>query len=66
MAWMMNDILKMEKFWDLMYYVCSCIWGGVPLSHHEGTDAYIKWQDNDRYAFHSAAVMVTSSSGCPA
>ena len=45
-----------------MHYVCSCIWG-IPLSHHEGTDAYIQWQDNDRYALHSAAVMVTSFNG---
>ena len=36
------------------------------LSHHEGTDAYIKWQNNNRYALHSAAMTVTSSSGCPA
>ena len=40
-----------------MHYVCSCIWG-IPLSHHEGTDAYIQWQDNDRYALHSATVTV--------
>ena len=40
-----------------MHYVCSCIWG-IPPSHHEGTDAYIQWQDNDRYALHSAAVTV--------
>ena len=45
-----------------MHYVCSCIWG-IPLSHHKGTDAYIQWQDNDRYALHSAAMMVTSSNG---
>ena len=23
--------------------------GRIPLSHHEGTDPYIQWQDNDRY-----------------
>ena len=42
----------MEKFWDLMHYVCSLHLVGIPLSHHEGTDAYIQWQDNDRYALH--------------
>ena len=49
----------------------SCImrahaFGGIPLFHHEGTDAYIQWQDNDRYVLHSVAVTVTSSNGCPA
>ena len=55
-----ND--KCRTSGDLMHSVCS--WsGGIPLSHHEGTDAYIQWQDNDRYALHSAAVTVTSSNG---
>ena len=48
--------------------VTSCIlcvhaFGGIPLSHHEGTDAYIQWQDNDRYALHSAAVTVLVFTG---
>ena len=37
---------------------------GIPLSHHECMDAYIQWHDNDRYALHSAAVTVTSSTEC--
>ena len=41
-----ND--KSKNIWDLMHYVCSSIWE-IPLFHHEGTDAYIQWQDNDRY-----------------
>ena len=55
-----ND--KCRTSGDLMHIVCSCIWG-IPLSHLEGTDAYIQMQDNDRYALHSAAVTVTSSNG---
>ena len=55
-----ND--KCRTSGDLMHIVCSCIWG-IPLSHHEGTDAYIQWQDNDRYVLHSAAVTVTSFNG---
>ena len=55
-----ND--KSRSRGDLVHYVCSCIWG-IPLSHHEGTDAYTQWQDNDRYALHSAAVTVTSFNG---
>ena len=41
-----ND--KSRNIGDLMHYVCSCIWG-IPIFHHEGTDAYIQWQDNNRY-----------------
>ena len=41
-----ND--KSRNIEDLMHYVCSCIWG-IPLFHHEGTNAYIPWQNNDRY-----------------
>ena len=33
-----ND--KSRNIGDLMHYVRSCIWG-IPLFHHEGTDAYI-------------------------
>ena len=58
-----ND--KSRNVGDLMHYVCSCIWG-IPLFHHEGTDAYIQWQDNDRYVLHNAAMTVTNSNGCPA
>ena len=54
--------VKCRTSGDLMHIVCSCIWG-IPLSHHEGTNAYIQWQDNDRYALHSTAVMVTSFNG---
>ena len=36
---------------------------GIPLSHHEGTDVYIQWQDNDHYALHSAAVTVLVLTG---
>ena len=43
--------------------MCVHASGGIPLSHHEGTDAYIQWQDNDRYSLHSTAVTVTSSNG---
>ena len=35
----------------------------IPLSHHEGADAYIQWQDNDRYALHNTAMTVTSFNG---
>ena len=42
-----------------------CAHGGIPLFHHEGTDAYIQGQGSDRYVLHSTAVMVTSSNGCP-
>ena len=43
--------------------LCVHAFGGIPLSHHEGTDAYIQWQDNDRYALHSAAVTVQVLTG---
>ena len=43
--------------------LCTQAFGGIPLSHHEGTDAYIQWQDNDRYALHSAAVTVLVLTG---
>lgn len=43
--------------------LCDHAFGGIPLSHHEGTDAYIQWQDNDRYALHSAAVTVLVLTG---
>ena len=55
-----ND--KNRNIGDLMHYVRSCI-GGIPLFHHDGTDAYIQWQDNDRYVLLSAAVMVISFNG---
>ena len=29
--------------------LCVLMHWGIPLFHHEGTDAYIQWQDNDRY-----------------
>ena len=58
LAGLYERIMKMEKFWDLMHL------GGIPLSHQEGTDVYIQWQDNDRYALHSATVTVTSSTEC--
>ena len=38
--------------------LCVHAFGGILLSHHEGMDAYIQWQDNDRYALHSPAVTV--------
>ena len=44
--------------------MCAHAFGGKPLFHHECTDTYIQWQDNDRYALHSAVVTVTSSNGC--
>ena len=37
---------------------CVLMHLGDTPSHHEGTDAYIQWQDNDRYALHSATVTV--------
>ena len=43
--------------------MCVHASGGIPLSRHEGTDAYIQWQDNDCYALYSAAVTVTSFNG---
>jgi len=43
--------------------LCVHAFGGIPLSHHEGTKAYIQWQDNDRYALHSAAVTVLVLTG---
>ena len=46
--------------------MCAHAFRGISLFHHEGTDAYIQWQDNDRYVLHSASVTVTSFNGCPA
>ena len=43
--------------------VCVHASGGIPPSHHEGTDAYIQWQDNDRYALHSVAMTVLFLTG---
>ena len=43
--------------------MCVHASGGIPLSHREGTDAYIQWQDSDRYALHSAAVTVLVLTG---
>ena len=43
--------------------MCAHAFREIPLFHHEGTDAYIQWQENDRYVLHSAAVTVTSSNG---
>ena len=43
--------------------LCIHAFGGISLSHHEGTDTYIQWQDNDRYALHSAAVTVLILTG---
>ena len=57
-----ND--KSRNIGELMHYVCSCI-RGIPLFHHEGTDAYTQWQEYDHYVLHSAALTVTSSNGCP-
>ena len=54
--------VKNKNMGDLMHYVCSCIWG-IPLFHHNGTDAYTQGQENDRYVLHSAAVTVTNSNG---
>ena len=47
---------------DLMHIVCSCIWGDTPIPSR-GYGRVIQWQDNDRYALHSAAVTVTSFNG---
>ena len=55
-------ILKTEKYYDLMHYVYSCI-GGIPLFHHEGTNAYTTRQVKYRYVLHNAAVTVTNSNG---
>ena len=43
--------------------MCVHASGGIPPSHHEGTDAYIQWQETDRYALHSAAVTVLVLTG---
>ena len=43
--------------------MCVHAFGRIPPSHHEGTDAYIKWQDNDRYALHTAAMTVLVLTG---
>ena len=48
-----------------LFIMCAHAFRGIPLFHHEGTDAYNQWQDNDHYALHSAVVTVTSSNGCP-
>ena len=45
------------------YAYCVLMHLGIPLSHHEGTDAYIQWQDNNRYALHSAVVTVLVLTG---
>ena len=46
----------------------SCIlydhaFGGIPLSHHEGTDVYIQMAGQRRYVVHSAAVTVLVLTG---
>ena len=55
-----NEIVEVVGTSCIMYVHAS---EGIPLSHHEGTDAYIQWQDNDRYVLHSAVVTVTNSNG---
>ena len=50
----------MEKCWDLMHYVCSCI-GGYPYSITRTTIRQTKY----RYVLHNAAVTVTNSNGHP-
>ena len=68
MTWSMER----DRGWSLMINVkvggTSCImcvhasWG-IPLSYHEGTDTYIQWQDNDRYALHNVSVTVLVLTG---
>jgi len=48
---------------EISCILCVHAFGEIPLSHHEGTDAYIQWQDNDRYALHSAAMTVLVLTG---
>ena len=55
-----NDSCRTGGTSCILYAHAFC---GIPLSHHEGTDAYIQWQDNDRYALHSAAVTVLVLTG---
>ena len=43
--------------------LCVHAFGGIPLSHHEGTDAYIQSKNNDRYALNNAAVTVLVLTG---
>ena len=45
--------------------LCVLMHGGIPLFHHEGTNAYTTRQENYHYVLHNVAVMVTNSNGYP-
>jgi len=55
-----NDKCRSRGTSCILYVHAS---GGIPLSHHEGTDAYIQWQDNDHYALHSTVVTILVLTG---
>ena len=55
-------MIKVEIL-EISCIMCVHALGVIPIFHHEGTDAYIQWQDNDRYVWHSAVVTVTGSNG---
>ena len=58
-------IMKTEKCWDLMHYVCSYI-GGYPYSITRVRTRTSIRQAKYRYVLHNAAVTVTNFNGCPA
>ena len=48
-------IMKMEKYWDLMYYCVLMHWG-IPLILHDNMDSYVSRQKNDHCGYHDAAM----------
>ena len=57
--------LKMEKCWDLMHYVCSCI-GGIPLFITRVQMHTSIRQAKYYYVLPNIVVTVTNSNECPA
>ena len=58
-------IMKTEKCWDLMHYVCSCIGGYLYSITRVRTSTSIR-QAKYRYILLNAAMTVINSNGCPA
>ena len=57
--------MKMKKK-ILGSHVCVLMHWGIPLFHHEGTDAYTTKQVKYHYALYNVVVVVTNSNRCPA
>ena len=58
-------MLKTEKCWDPMHYVCSCIRRYPYSITRVWTRTSIR-QAKYRYVLHNAAVTITNSNGCSA